>query len=75
MNEPKPSLCDKLISRLEESLSGLNETAFGKLRPTAYNGPDIGLGTGPSGYIFDPASLEQMFLRDCSFPEQIGLLR
>lgn len=75
MNEPKPSLCDKLICRLEGSLGGINGTVSDQLQPSAYNGLGAGYDMDQSGQIFDPASLRQMILPACSGQEQMGLLQ
>lgn len=72
MNEPKPSLYDKLISRLEGSLAGISTPVSDGFRQTPYNnlGPGCEL---DQGHIFDPASLQQMILPTSS--EQMGLLQ
>ena len=46
MNKPKPSLCDKLIARLEESLCGVHSPASADIRDNAYE-VTLGLRYGP----------------------------
>lgn len=75
MNEPKPSLCDKLIFRLEGSLAGINGTVPDGLRQTAYSDLETGCDLDHSGQIFDPASLQEMILPACSAQEHMGLLQ
>lgn len=77
MNEPKPSLCDKLVRRLEESLGSTNEAVSARLRQTetAYNDLGAGYDMEPTSQLFDPAILQQMILPAYPVQEHMGLLQ
>ena len=59
MNRPKPSLCDKLIFRLEESLSPVHSPDSVELQRNAYN-MAMSAQVDQSWQIFDQASLQEM---------------
>jgi hypothetical protein len=60
MNGPKPSLCDKLISRLEESLAPVHSPNSLELQRDAYNNISMSAHVDQSWQIFDQSSLQQM---------------
>ena len=60
MNGPKPSLCDKLLSRLEESLVPVHSPNSFELQRDAYNNVSMSAQVDQSWQIFDQASLQQM---------------
>lgn len=59
-NGPKPSLCDKLISRLEESLAPVHSPNSLELQRNAYNNISMSAHVDQSWQIFDQSSLQQM---------------
>jgi hypothetical protein len=60
LNGPKPSLCDKLIFRLEESLVPVHSPNSFELQRDAYNNVSMSAQVDQSWQIFDQASLQQM---------------
>ena len=73
-NEPKPSLRDKLITRLEQSLEGVHTpspSGFAEQIPMS----GITSNLDYSWHIFDQASLEQLTFPHWSDPSQLQPLQ
>lgn len=67
MNKTKPSLCDKLINRLELSLTNVHTPAsadFRQQQQNTYDDLTMGAPMDLSWQIFDRSSLQQMMYTD-----------
>lgn len=75
MNKTQPSLCDKLINRLELSLTNVHTPASADFRQQQHNTYDditIGAPMDLSWQIFDRSSLQQMMYTDWPAPSVVN---
>ncbi|KAH8697640.1 hypothetical protein BGW36DRAFT_397305 [Talaromyces proteolyticus] len=70
MNKPKPSLCDKLINRLEGSLASVHTPVSADFQHNSFENLDMGAHMDQSWQIFDHSSLHQMMYYDWATHEQ-----
>lgn len=75
MNKPKPSLCDKLINRLELSLTNVHTPSsadFRQQQQNAYDDLTMGAPIDLSWQIFDRSSLQHMMYTDWPAPSGVN---
>jgi hypothetical protein len=64
MNKSHPSVCDKLITRLEVGLANVHTPGSADMQQNAYDDLAMGAPMDMSWQIFDRSSLQQMMYQD-----------